>query len=95
MKQVSNFNAEDWMYLARQSLILIRNLSDYRRGNPPTEDVAFLNLSLIGELSDAVHELPVNLSHDNNVKEKLIKERIREFIKKNPQFEYYFRNIEK
>ena len=86
-------NSLIWLILARQSFLLIRNLSNYRRGTQPPENIAYLNLQLIGDLSDALHNLPVNLSTDNSFLEDLIKDKIREFVQHNPQFKDYFKDI--
>lgn len=86
-------NSLNWLVLARQSFLLIRNLSNYRRGTPPPKNIAYLNLQLIGDLSDALHNLPVNLSTDNSFLEDLIKDKIREFVQHNPQFKDYFKDI--
>lgn len=86
-------NSLNWLILARQSFLLIRNLSNYRRGTQPPENIAYLNLQLIGDLSDALHNLPVNLSTDNSFLEDLIKDKIREFVQHNPQFKDYFKDI--
>ena len=89
-KQLS---AEAWLALARESFLLIRNLSNYRRGSLPSEETIHSNLLLIGDLSDALHNLPVNLNIDNSFNEKLVKTKLRELIQQYPQFKDYFKYI--
>lgn len=86
-------NSLNWLILARQSFLLIRNLSNYRGATQPPKKIAYLNLQLIGELSDALHHLPVNPSTDNSFIEDLTKAKIREFVQHNQQFKDYFKDI--
>lgn len=90
----NHLNDEELLYAVTQSIVLIRNLSCYRRGFLPDVDTLQQNLRLIDDLSDALHNVDGVLGKpQNKVLTKLFIERINQFLTNNPEYKDYFRQI--
>lgn len=87
----SKFSNEDLLYIATQSIVLIRNLSCYRRGEFPSNEIMQHNLRVIGDLSDALHNIDGVLgTPQNTVMVRLFIQRIKQFLDTNPGYKNYF-----
>ncbi|MDF7675993.1 hypothetical protein PT286_04495 [Neisseriaceae bacterium ESL0693] len=78
------------LHIAGQTFTIIRNLSNYRR-NPAavTSELAIRNLQIIGDLSEALHNLPMN----NIFVESLVISQLKSFIGDYPEFKDYFQDM--
>ena len=90
----NHLNDEELLYVVTQSIVLIRNLSYYRRGFLPDAETIQHNLHLIGDLSDALHNVDDVLGKpQNKVLTKLFIERLKQFLMNNPEYKSYFQRI--
>lgn len=78
------------LYIAGEAFIIIRNLSNYHR-NPSavTSERAIRNLQIIGDLSEALHNLPIN----NIFVESLVISQLKNFIGEYPEFKDCFKEM--
>ena len=87
----SKFSQADLLYIVTQCVVLIRNLSYYRRGILPTNGRAQHNLQIIGDLSDALHNIDDVLgTKQNKVMTTLFIQKIKQFLNTNPEYKCYF-----
>ena len=73
-----------YLSLAQQSLLVIRNLSVYRSGQPDNE-TAQHNLEVIGALSDVLHNLPCSDNLNEVVRDVLINNGLKQFVTRYPK----------
>jgi len=87
----SKISNEDLLYIATQGIVLIRNLSCYRRGELPSNEIMQHNLRVIGDLSDTLHNIDGVLGTPQNVVlTRLFIQRIKQFLDANPEYKEYF-----
>lgn len=87
--QCDNNIVIDYGLVARQALTLIRNLSDYQRGSAPDDIQMRQNLAVIGELSDALHNLP-DMNKYDDFRHHLTLSKLIAFIRRYPNYAVYF-----
>lgn len=76
---------DDYAALARQVFVLIRSLSNYRRGNTPSPETAIRHLEIIGDLSEAMHNLPIP-QDDNIFARQMTCASMQDFLNTYPQY---------